>query len=437
MQSNEIDPGLIQFKVKRMIRYLDEAKGDGTSMISVIIPPGKKVADIQKQLVDEYGKAEHIKDRVNRQSVLGGITSAKEKLKTFNRVPKMGLLIYCGTVWADDGKTTKKMMIDFEPHKQINTSMYNCGNHFITGPLKELLESDEKFGFIIVDGLGVHWATLQGNTREIISKFSVDLPKKHGRGGQSSNRFANTREEKRAAYVKKVCEGSTACFITDDRPNIAGIVLGGYADFKTRVAESQFFDERLKRIIVNVVDISYGGEQGLNQAIDLSQTCLKDIQLVKEQNVIGKFYEMLNIDHEKIIYGIIDTMRALEDGVVQKLILFDDMEQLRVVLKKQSDDEPVIRFMKPAELVADGALIDEETKEEMDLIEKEPFVDWMAENYKDFGAELVFVTDRSPEGSQFVKGFGGIGGFLRYKVDYDADHGNIAEANEDSEEDFI
>jgi peptide chain release factor subunit 1 len=113
------------------------------------------------------------------------------------------------------------------------------------------------------------------------------------------------------------------------------------------------------------------------------------------------------------------------------------MEQLRVVLKKQSDDEPVIRFMKPGELVADGALIDEETKEEMDLIEKEPFVDWMAENYKDFGAELVFVTDRSPEGSQFVKGFGGIGGFLRYKVDYDADHGPIGEANEDSEEDFI
>jgi peptide chain release factor subunit 1 len=31
---------------------------------------------------------------------------------------------------------------------------------------------------------------------------------------------------------------------------------------------------------------------------------------------------------------------------------------------------------------------------------------------------LEFVTDRSQEGSQFCKGFGGIGGLLRWKVDF-------------------
>ncbi len=41
-----------------------------------------------------------------------------------------------------------------------------------------------------------------------------------------------------------------------------------------------------------------------------------------------------------------------------------------------------------------------------------------AEKYKDFGAQLEFVTNRSQEGSQFVKGFGGIGGLLRYKLDF-------------------
>ena len=41
-----------------------------------------------------------------------------------------------------------------------------------------------------------------------------------------------------------------------------------------------------------------------------------------------------------------------------------------------------------------------------------------AENYKDFGTHLEFVTNRSQDGSQFVKGFGGIGGLLRYKVDF-------------------
>ncbi|KAJ1912598.1 translation termination factor eRF1, partial [Tieghemiomyces parasiticus] len=36
----------------------------------------------------------------------------------------------------------------------------------------------------------------------------------------------------------------------------------------------------------------------------------------------------------------------------------------------------------------------------------------------DFGANLEFITNRSSEGAQFVKGFGGMGGLLRYKVDF-------------------
>ncbi len=34
-----------------------------------------------------------------------------------------------------------------------------------------------------------------------------------------------------------------------------------------------------------------------------------------------------------------------------------------------------------------------------------------------FGCTLEFVTNKSQEGSQFCRGFGGIGGILRYSVD--------------------
>ena len=37
-------------------------------------------------------------------------------------------------------------------------------------------------------------------------------------------------------------------------------------------------------------------------------------------------------------------------------------------------------------------------------------LEWFANNYKMFGATLEIITDRSQEGAQFVKGFGGIGG---------------------------
>jgi peptide chain release factor subunit 1 len=97
-----------------------------------------------------------------------------------------------------------KVNIDFEPFKPINTSLYLCDNKFHTEALNELLEDDDRFGFIIMDGNGTLYGTLQGNTRDVVHKFSVDLPKKHGRGGQSALRFARLRMEKRHNYVRKV-----------------------------------------------------------------------------------------------------------------------------------------------------------------------------------------------------------------------------------------
>lgn len=51
---------------------------------------------------------------------------------------------------------------------------------FHTEALTALLADDNKFGFIVMDGNGALFGTLQGNTREVLHKFTVDLPKKHG-----------------------------------------------------------------------------------------------------------------------------------------------------------------------------------------------------------------------------------------------------------------
>ena len=62
--------------------------------------------------------------------------------------------------------------------------------------------------------------------------------------------------------------------------------------------------------------------------------------------------------------------------------------------------------------------VDPETNTDLEVIDKMTLLEWLAENYKTFGTSLEFVTNKSQEGSQFVKGFGGIGGLLRYKVEF-------------------
>jgi len=63
----------------------------------------------------------------------------------------------------------------------------------------------------------------------------------------------------------------------------------------------------------------------------------------------------------------------------------------------------------------------------------------LIENYKKFGARLQFVSDKSQEGFQFVKGFGGCGGFLRYSTNFLEEGGDAKNGGGDFdlENDFI
>lgn len=411
------------WKIKKLIKSLEAARGNGTSMISLIIPPKDQISRVAKMLADEFGTASNIKSRVNRLSVLGAITSVQQRLKLYNKVPPNGLVIYCGTIVTDEGKE-KKVNIDFEPFRPINTSLYLCDNKFHTEALTALLADDNKFGFIIMDGNGALFGTLSGNTREVLHKFTVDLPKKHGRGGQSALRFARLRMEKRHNYVRKVAETAVTLYISNDKPNIAGMVLAGSADFKTELSQSDMFDPRLQGKVLKIVDVSYGGENGFNQAIELSAESLSNVKFIQEKKLIGKYFDEISQDTGKFCFGVEDTLKGLEMGAVEILIVWENLDIQRYVLKNHSSDEEKILFLKPEQEKDKTYFTDKDTGVELELVESIALLEWFANNYKKFGATLEIITDRSQEGAQFVKGFGGIGGILRYQVDFQSMEGN-------------
>jgi len=405
------------WKVKKLIKSLQKARGNGTSMISLIIPPGDQVARVSKMLADEYGTASNIKSRVNRLSVLGAITSVQHRLKLYTKVPPNGLVVYCGTIVTDEGKE-KKVNIDFEPFKPINTSLYLCDNKFHTEALTALLADDNRFGFIVMDGNGALFGTLQGNTRDVLHKFTVDLPKKHGRGGQSALRFARLRMEKRHNYVRKVAETAVQLFIANDKPSVSGLILAGSADFKTELSQSDMFDPRLQSKIIKLVDVSYGGENGFNQAIELAAESLANVKFIQEKKLINRYFDQISQDTGKFCFGVEDTLRALEMGAVETLICWENLDIQRYVLKNHTTGEEKILHLTSEQEKDMTHFTDKETGVELELEDNMPFLEWLANNYKNFGATLEIITDRSQEGSQFVRGFGGIGGMLRYKVDF-------------------
>uniref|UniRef100_A0A6P6YJM0 Eukaryotic peptide chain release factor subunit 1 n=1 Tax=Dermatophagoides pteronyssinus TaxID=6956 RepID=A0A6P6YJM0_DERPT len=96
-----------EFKIKRLIKALSAARGNGTSVITLIVKARDDISRIGRLLTEEAGTASNIKSRVNRLSVLSAIASAAQKVKTYSRTPPNGLLIFCGSVLNADGKERK------------------------------------------------------------------------------------------------------------------------------------------------------------------------------------------------------------------------------------------------------------------------------------------------------------------------------------------
>jgi peptide chain release factor subunit 1 len=89
--------------------------------------------------------------------------------------------------------------------------------------------------------------------------------------------------------------------------------------------------------------------------------------------------------------------------LANRCLIFDDLIDEIVVYCNPED-----RNGKAKEKFMDRA-----TGLEMELSDEPVLaVEHFSENYKQWGCALTFVTDSTQEGSQFVKGFGGIGGIL-------------------------
>ena len=197
-----------------------------------------------------------------------------------------------------------------------------------------------------------------------------------------------------------------------------GLVLAGCASFKNQLNQSDIFDPRLKAIVIKIVDTSYGGENGFNQAIELSKEALANVKFVREKKLLMSYMEEIAMDTNKYCFGIRDTMRALEMGAVETLIVYENLSITRVSLKNPTTDEKKDLYLSKEEFEKQEFMKDEKTGVTWDVTSQDDFLEWLAENYQTYGAKLEFVTDRSQEGAQFVKGFSGIGGFLRWQINW-------------------
>ena len=96
-----------------------------------------------------------------------------------------------------------------------------------------------------------------------------------------------------------------------------------------------------------------GGENGFNQAIELSADTLSNVKFVQEKRLISKFFDEISQDTGKIVFGIKDTLTCLEMGAVETLIVYEDLAVDRVSILNPSTGGRI--STSPLEAVGNGA----------------------------------------------------------------------------------
>lgn len=111
-------------------------------------------------------------------------------------------------------------------------------------------------------------------------------------------------------------------------------------------------------------------------------------------------------------------------GAVETLIVYEDLDITRHVLRDSQGSNVVIHTMPPPPSASNNAaaggssvgiaalsdidrakFLDKDTGLEMEQAEEpKPLLEWLADKHTEFGAQLEFVTNKSTEGSQVSLG---------------------------------
>lgn len=225
------------------------------------------------------------------------------------------------------------------------------------------------------------------------------------------------------------------CFVgRDDQPNVKGLVVAGSADLKCELVSPKILDRRLLVKILKTVDVSYGMEKGLHQAIALATDVLGEVRLLKEQRLLERYFNELvvSVDSGKAACGLRETMAGLREGVVDTIVCWEQLSVVRYTAQHALTGQTEVIHYSPKKAgrsavtepsvreVIDSHRVTMQDPQQWSIVEQAPLVDWLAEHYREFGAQLSFISGNSELGNQFVQSFGGLGAILRYQVDFEA-----------------
>lgn len=366
---------LQKYEFKQSLEKLKNYKGHATELVSLYIPPERKIYDVQSYLRNEASQSANIKSKSTRKNVSAAIESIMSRLKLYKVPPENGMVFFVGHVSKGGNQTTMVQEVVVPP-EPIPTFLYRCDSGFFLEPLEGLGETKTQFGLIVIDRSEATLGLLRGATINTLKHMFSQVPSKHGKGGQSKRRFERLIEEAAHEWYKKIGASATECFLGND---LEGIIIGGPGATKDYFLSKDYINHELNKIVIGTFDTGYTDETGLKELVTRGASRLSEIQLIKEKNLMNRFMkEVLSPKGKLATYGLKQVEMALEMGATNLLLISEGFEKM--------------------------PNIEEGTVKRLGEI---------AEKSK---SEVIIISTDSEEGISLQKAFGGLAAMLRYPI---------------------
>jgi len=402
-----------RYEFRKVLKQLEEYRGRATELISLYIPGSKQISDVMNYLRNEYSQSSNIKSKSTRKNVTSAIESIMSRLKNIRTAPENGYAFFVGHV-AVGADQTRMVAEVIEPPMEITTFLYRCDSYFYLDHLREMLMEEEVYGMVVIDRSEATIGLLKGKRIDIIKNVQSLVPSKHGRGGQSAQRFERLIEIAAHEYFKKVGDICTEAFL--DQEELKGILVGGPGATKDFFLKNDYLHHELKKKVVESFDTGYTDEYGLTELLEKSVRTLEHLEVSREKELMNRlFSEIRKEDGGLSAYGEREVRMALEAGAVDTLLVSEGLGTWHRVLKcegcgTEKEDYSRRKDAEPEMCDKCGGLMEVEVEE--DIVEE------LGRIADDYSTDMELISTESSEGAMLLKAFGGIAAILRYKLNF-------------------
>jgi len=404
-----------KYVFKRTLEELESYRGQGTTLVTLYVPPTRQISDVAQMVRNEVGQASNIKSKSTQDAVTSALTSILARLKNYRETPENGLAIFVGNVSVGAGKTDFVAHL-IEPPLPVQTYQYRCDSSFNVEPLKNMGNIEDAYGLIVLDRKECSMGFLRGKSIQPVFNKQSMVPSKHGRGGQSQQRFERLIEIAAHEWFTYCGEQATQLFLNAD---IKALLLGGPGPTKEFFAREDYLHHELKKKLhPQFFDTGYtDDDQGLKEMVEAASSAITGIGMVEDRRLMQRFLrETAKPDGGLGTYGEMEVRRAIELGAVEHLLVSEDLRKARLTFTNRQTGEVVTRSVPNLQV---EATLDDFARNwggnQTEVVKKD-LVEDLSELAETTGAKVHIVSGNSEEGGMLINAFGGVVALLRFKI---------------------